>query len=161
MKIILVLVLTAISIVGFIFLGWSFCNWIDGYKNAGVRMSFERFRRIYNLAPSEWDRHCDYTYRREEWISTYDIRKEIRGTYIRTSIAMETPFDFWRLLLWEKRCKRKCEREMRFKKEKASLKNLSIIIEKDAENIHKKLEEEEKKAEMLQQEVIDRLGGKE
>ena len=124
-------------------------------------MSFGEFRRIYELAPSEWDRHCDYTYRREEWIPTYDTRKEIRGTFIRTSIAMITPFDFWRLLLWEKRCKRRSEREMRFKKEKTSLKNLSIMIEKDADNIRKKLEEEEQKAEMLRQEIIDKLGGKE
>ena len=161
MKFILILILLAISIVGFVFLGWSFWNWIDSYKNAGVKMSFGEFRRIYELAPSEWDRHCDYTYRREEWIPTYDTRKEIRGTFIRTSIAMITPFDFWRLLLWEKRCKRRFEREMRFKKEKTSLKNLSIMIEKDADNIRKKLEEEEKKAEMLRQEIIDRLGGKE
>ena len=161
MKIILVLVLIAISIIGFIFLGWSFFNWIDGYKSAGVRMSFGEFRRIYDLAPSKWERYSDYSYHRDEWIPTYDKRKEIRGTYIRTSIAMITPFDFWRLLLWEKRCKRKYEREMRFKKEKASLKSLSIIIEKDAENIRKKLEEEEKKAEMLRQEIIDRLEGKE
>ena len=151
----------AISIVGFLFLGWSFWNWIDSYKDAGVKMSFGEFRRIYELAPSEWDRHCDYTYRREEWIPTYDTRKEIRGTFIRTSIAMITPFDFWRLLLWEKRCKRRSEREMRFKKEKTSLKNLSIMIEKDADNIRKKLEEEEQKAEMLRQEIIDKLGGKE
>ena len=48
---------------------------------------------------------------------------------------------------------------MRFKKEKASLKSLSIILEKDVENIRRKLEEEEQKAEKLRQEVIDRLGG--
>lgn len=33
------------------------------------------------------------------------------------------------------------------------------MIEKDAENIRKKLEEEEQKAENLRQEIIDRLGG--
>ena len=158
---ILFCILVAIGFAAFVFLGWSFCNWIDGYKDAGVRMSFGEFRRIYELAPSEWDRHCDYTYRREEWISPYDVRKEISGTYIRTSIAMITPFDFWRLLLWEKKCKRKYEREMHFKKKKASLKSLSIMIEKDADDVRKKLEEEEKKAEMLRQEIIDRLGGKE
>ena len=157
MKFILTLALLAISIVGFVFLGWSFWNWIDSYKEAGVRMSFGEFRRIYELAPSKWDRHCDYSYRRREWVSDDGYA----GTYISTSIAMITPFDFWRLLLWEKKCKRKYEREMHFKKEKASLKSLSIIIEKDAENIRKKLEEEEQKAEMLRQEIIDRLGGKE
>ena len=161
MKFILILTLLAISIVGFVFLGWSFWNWIDSYKEAGVRMSFGEFRRIYELASSKWDRHCDYTYRREEWIPTYDARKEIGGTYIRTSIAMKTLFDFWRLLHWEKGYERKYKRETRFKKEKVSLKNLSIIIEKDADNIRKKLEEEEQKAEMLRQEIIDKLGGKE
>lgn len=141
------------------FFGWSFLNWRDGYKDAGVRMSFEEFRRIYELAPSRWDRYSDYSYRRDEWIPTYDKRKEIRGTFIRTSIAMETLFDFWRLLLWEKMSKRKHEREMYFKKGETSLKNLSIMIEKDAEDIHKKIEEEEQKAEPLRQEIIDRLGG--
>ena len=72
---------------------------------------------------------------------------------------MKTLFDFWRLLLWLERRTRQYEREMRFKKEKASLKSLSIILEKDAENIRRKLEEEEQKAEKLRQEVIDRLGG--
>lgn len=159
MKVILVLVLLAISIIGFIFLGWSFWNWIDGYKDAGMRMSFGEFRRIYDLAPNKWKRYDDYTYRREEWISSYDSRKEIKRSYICTSIAMITPFDFWRLLHWEKGYERKCEREERFKMEKVSLKNLTIMIEKDAENIRKKLEEEEQKAENLRQEIIDRLGG--
>ncbi len=53
----------------------------------------------------------------------------------------------------------KKEREKRLKEEKASLKNLTIMIENDAETIRKKLEEEEKKAENLRQEIIDRLGG--
>ena len=72
---------------------------------------------------------------------------------------MKTLFDFWRLLFWLERREIQHEREMRFKKEKASLKSLSIILEKDAENIRRKLEEEEQKAEKLRQEVIDRLGG--
>ena len=157
MKFVLVLILIAISITGFGFLGCSFYNWINSYKSAGVRMSFGEFQRIYELAPSKWDRLSDYSYRRREWVSNDGWA----GTYISTSIAMITFFDFWRLVLWEKKCKRKYEREMRFKKKKASLKSLSIIIEKDADNIRKKLEEEEKKAEMLRQEIIDRLGGKE
>ena len=80
----------------FYFLGWSFLNWRDNYKNAGVRMSFEEFRRIYELAPSRWDRYSDYTYHRKERIS--DDRGDSYETYISTSIAMETLFDFWRLL---------------------------------------------------------------
>ena len=31
-------------------------------------MSFGGFRRIYELAPSKWDRYSDYTYRRKELI---------------------------------------------------------------------------------------------
>lgn len=158
MNIILFCILVAIGLAALVFLGLSFCNWIDGYKDAGVRMSFGEFRRIYELAPSEWKRYSDYTYRREKWISTYENRKEA-GTYIATSIAMKTLFDFWRLRLWLKRCAKQYRREMRFKTEKACLKNLSIMIEKDAENIRKKLEEEEQKAENLRQEIIDKLGG--
>lgn len=143
----------------FYFLGWSFLKWRDGYKNAGVRMSFGEFQRIYELAPSRWDRYSDYSYCREEWIPTYDTRKEIRGTFICTNIAMRTLFDFWRLFLWEKRCKRKYEREERFKNEKTFLKNLSIMVEKDAEDIRREIEEKEQEAENLRQEIIDRLGG--
>lgn len=157
MVFILISVLLAISIVGFIFLEWSFVSWIDGYKDAGVRMSFGEFQRIYDLAPSRWDRYSNYTYHRKERVS--DDRGDSYETYISTSIAMETLFDFWRLLFWLKMRTRQHEREARFKKEKASLKSLSIIIEKDADNIRKKLEEEEQKAEMLRQEIIDRLGG--
>lgn len=159
MNTILFCALMAIGFVAFVFLGWSFCNWIDGYKDAGVRMSFREFRRIYELAPSKWDRYSDYTYRRKEWISDYKDREEFGEIYISTSIAMKTLFDFWRLLLWQKEITRKSQREKRFKKEKASLKNLSIMIEKDAENIRRKLKEEEQEAENLRQEVIDRLGG--
>lgn len=158
MNTILFCILVAIGFSAFVFLGWSFRNWIDGYKDAGVRMSFGEFRRIYELAPSKWDRCSDYTYRRREWIFSYENREEA-GTYISTSIVMKTLFDFWRLLLWQKEITRKSQREKRFKKKKASLKNLSIMIEKDVDNIRKKLEEEEQKAEKLRQEIIDRLGG--
>lgn len=66
---------------------------------------------------------------------------------------------FWRLLHWQKEIVRKKEREERFKNEKTSLKNLTIMIERDAEDIRRKWEEEEQKAEKLRQEIIDRLGG--
>ena len=159
MKIILILILLVIILTIFVFLGWSYCNWIDGYESGGVRMSFGEFRRIYELAPSKWDRYDDYTYRRKELIPKDKDRGEFGETYISTKIAMKTLFDFWRLLFWLERREIQYEREMRFKKEKASLKSLSIMIEKDAENIRRKLEEEEQKAEKLRQEVIDRLGG--
>lgn len=159
MNAILVLILLVIISLIFIFLGWSFCNWIDGYKNAGVRMSFREFRRIYELAPSEWKNGFDYIYRRAEWVKLDSDRGNFFGTYIFTSIAMKTLFDFWRLLHWQKGIARKKEREERFKNEKTSLKNLTIMIERDAEDIRKKWEEEEQKAEKLRQEIIDRLGG--
>lgn len=158
MNTILFCALVAIDFAVFVFLGWSFSNWIDGYKYAGVRMSFREFRRIYELAPSKWDRYSDYTYRRKELIPKDKDRGEFSETYLSTSIAMKTLFDFWRLLLWQKEITRKSQREKRFKKEKASLKSLTIMIEKDVENIRKKLEEEEQKAEKLRQEIIDRLG---
>lgn len=159
MNTILFCILMAIGFAAFVFLGWSFCNWIDGYKTAGVRMSFREFRRIYELAPSKWDRYSDYTYRRKEWIPDDKDRGEFGEIYISTSIVMKTLFDFWRLLLWEERREIRYEREMRFKKKKASLKSLSIMIERDAEDIRRKWEEEEHKAEKLRQEIIDRLGG--
>ena len=159
MKVILFFVLLIITLVILVFLGWSFCKWRDGYESGGVRMSFGEFRRIYELAPSKWDRYSDYTYHRKELIPNYKNIGYFGETYISTKIAMKTLFDFWRLLLWLERRTRQYEREMRFKKEKASLKSLSIILEKDVENIRRKLKEEEQKAEKLRQEVIDRLGG--
>ena len=66
---------------------------------------------------------------------------------------------FGDFFFWLEMRTRQHEREARFKEEKASLKSLSIMVEKDVENIRKKLEEEEQKAENLRQEIIDRLGG--
>lgn len=158
MNIILFLILLAIVFaVIFVFRGWPFSSWRDGYKNAGVRMSFVEFRRIYELAPSKWRRYGDYTYRRDEWIPNPE--SGFPETNISTSIAMKTLFDFLRLLLWLKRCVRQCEREKRFKEENICLKNLSIMIEKDAENIRKEIEKKEQEAEELLQKIIDRLGG--
>lgn len=97
MNIILFLILLVIVFAVFVFLGWSYCNWIDGYKFAGVRVSFREFRRIYELALSKWKRRGDYTYHREEWILTPEKGKISFGTSISTSIAMKTLFDFWRL----------------------------------------------------------------
>lgn len=160
MKLILVLIFLAIVFAVLFFLEWSYSSWVDGYKNAGVRMSFVEFRRIYELAPSKWKRHSDYSYRRDEWIWARDKMRNLTGrTYVCTSIAMKTLFDFWRLLLWQKGIDRKKKREERFKNEKVSLKSLSIIIENDAENIRRKLEKEEQEEEKLRQEIIDRLGG--
>ena len=98
MKIILFLILLVIIVVALIFLGWSCYNWINAYKTADIRMSFGKFRRIYELAPSEWENDFDYIYRRVEWCSSYENGKGFCGTYISTSIAMRTLFDFWRLL---------------------------------------------------------------
>lgn len=72
-------------------------------------MSFGEFRRIYELAPSEWKRYGDYTYRREEWIPLDESKGNFCGTSIATSIAMKTLFDFWRLLLWLERRARQSE----------------------------------------------------
>lgn len=157
MNTILFCILVAIGFAVFVFLGWSYCNWIDGYKDAGVRMSFREFRRIYELAPSKWEGRGDYSYCRGEWVS-YD-KGGFGRTYIFTSIAMKILFDFWRLLHWQKEIARKKKREERFKTEKTSLKKLTIMLEKDAENIRRKLEKEEQEVEKLRQEAIDRLGG--
>ena len=116
MKVILFFVLLVITIVILVFLGWSFYKWREGYESGGVRMSFGEFRRIYELAPSKWDRYDDYTYRRKELIPNYKDRVGFGETYISTKIAMKTLFDFWRLLLWLERylkelqnCKKEAE----------------------------------------------------
>lgn len=158
MVFVLVFTLLVVVLVIFYFLGWSFLNWRNNYKSAGVRMSFGEFRRIYELAPSKWDRYNDYTFCRRERIS--DDRGNPYETYISTSIAMETLIDFWSLLIWLEERTIQNERGARLKKEKASLKSLSIMVEKDAEDIRKKLEEKEQEAENLRQEIIDRLGGR-
>ena len=95
MNVILFLVILVIVVVIFAFLVCSFLNWRDGYKDAGVKMSFGEFRRIYELAPSKWDGHSDYTYHRNEWIWARDKMRNLTGrTYVCTSIAMKTLFDF-------------------------------------------------------------------
>lgn len=76
---VLVFTLLVVIFVIFYFLGWSYCNWIDGYESAGVRMSFGEFRRIYELAPSKWDRYSDYTFRREDWIRLDSDRENFLG----------------------------------------------------------------------------------
>ena len=119
LKIVLVFILLVIISTVSISFWWSLYKWINSYKNADVKMSFEQFRRIYELAPSEWRQDFDYIYHREEWIPIYDTRKEIRGTYIRTAVAMKTLFDFWRLFSWQDEIDRKREREERLKKELA------------------------------------------
>lgn len=159
LKITLVFVLLTIILTASISFWLSFYKWINSYKNAGVKMSFGQFRRIYELAPSEWKQGFDYIYRRTERVRLDSDRGNFFGTYISTAVAMKTLFDFWRLLFWQDEIDRKKEREKRLKEEKASLKNLTIMIENDAETIRKKLEEEEQEAERLRQEIIDRLGG--
>lgn len=91
-------------------------------------MSFKEFRRIHELAPSKWDRYSDYTFRRRERIS--GDRENPYETCISTSIAMKTLIDFWSLLIWLEERAKQHEREVRLKKEKASLKSLSIMVEK-------------------------------
>lgn len=105
--------------------GWSFCSWIDGYENASVRMSFGEFRQLYELAPSKWNKHSDYTYHRSEWVHTYQKGNGYIGAHISTRIAMKTIFDFWRLLIWQRVIDRKNKKKERLENERVSLKNLT------------------------------------
>lgn len=110
MKVILFLIMLAIVFAVFYFLGWSYCNWIDGYKDAGVRMSFREFRRIYELAPSKWEGRGDYSYCRGEWIS--DDKGGSCRTYIFTSIAMKTLLTFGDFFIGKKKLlERKSEKK--------------------------------------------------
>lgn len=73
---------------------------------------------------------------------------------------MKSFIDFIKLFSWVKQKeKKKEEEEERNRGRYKNLKNLKILVERDHDDICKKLKEEEKKAETLRQEIIDRLGG--
>ena len=116
----------------------TFCN---ARKNSDVRMSFEQFRRIYNLSPNKWCYYNDYTLERKEY-----IKKEGENILAeRICISMKTYFDFLCLIIWLWKIDRKEQKEENFKNEMKGLKTLSSMINKDVEEIQRKTQKEMEK----------------
>ena len=115
-----------------------FCN---ARKNSDVRMSFEQFRRIYNLSPNKWSCYDDYTMGREDYIKENGrgiIRKEV-------FISMKTYFDFLCFIIWQWKVRRAEKKKETFADEMRGLKTLSSMINKDAEEIQRKTQKEMEK----------------
>lgn len=110
-------------------------------KNSDVRMSFEQFRRIYNLSPNKWYYFDDYIMRRKEY-----IKEDKNGVVCKeVSVSMKTYFDFLCLLVWQWKIDRAENKEETFAYEMQGLKILSSMINKDAEEIQKRTQKEMEK----------------
>lgn len=142
---ILIGLIILLSIFGSIFLLavfiFSIIEFYSAHKNSNVRMSFEQFRRIYNLSPNKWFYYNDYTMGRKEYVKENGnglVRKEI-------FVSMKTYFDFLCLVVWQWKIDRKEQKEENFKDEMQGLKVLSSMINKDAEEIQRKTQKEMEK----------------
>ena len=111
-------------------------------KNSDVRMSFEQFRRIYNLSPNKWYYFDnDYIMRRKEY-----VKEDGNGTVCKeVSVSMKTYFGFLCLIVWLWKIDRAEEKEETFVYEMEGLKTLSSMINKDAEEIQKRTQKEMEK----------------
>ena len=85
-----------------------FCN---DRKNSDVRMSFEQFRRIYNLSPNKWYYFDDdYIMRRKEY-----IKEDGNGIVCKEVwVSMKTYFDFLCLVFWQWKIDRAEKKEETF-----------------------------------------------
>ena len=116
----------------------TFCN---ARKNSDVRMSFEQFRRIYNLSPNKWCCYDDYTIDRKEY-----IKEDGNGIVCKqVSVSMKTYFDFLCLVIWQWKIDRAEEKEETFAYEMQGLKTISSMINKDVEEIQRKTQKEMEK----------------
>ena len=134
------------SVALILFLLWALINsviiLVKSHKNYPVTMSFNQFRRIYELNPNKWyvyseDGCCE----RKEWLKL-ESGKCVEKT---VTISMKTLFDLWRLLLWNWMDDIKVEKEINAKKGMNELKALSEMINKDAEEIQRQTQREMKK----------------
>ena len=71
---------------------------------------------------------------------------------------MKSFIDFIKLSFWVNQKEKKKKKEERDRGRYKNLNNLKILIERDHDDICRKLKEEEQKAFQLRQEIIDRLG---
>ena len=112
----------------------SLIAFIRAHKNYPTQMTFNQFRRIYELNPNKWYIYDDYSCERKEWVklqSGAQIEKKV-------TISMKTFFDFWRLILWNCMDDIKNEKETRCKESLNNLKTLSEMINKDVEENQKR-----------------------
>lgn len=157
MKVILLIVFLMVviggGIVGFGYFIWLLSEYNESHDEDDVRLSFQDFQRIYSLAPDKWERD-NYSFFRREW----NRKNGFNCVYIETRISMKSFIDFIKLFSWVKQKEKKKKKEERDRGRYRNLKNLKILIERDHDDICKKLKEEEQKAFQLRQEIIDRLG---
>ena len=153
MKVILLIVFLMVVIGGgAVGLGHFICilwKYFDSHYEDDVRLSFQDFQRIYSLTPDKWER-SDYSFSRREWNG--------RKGYIQTRISMKSFIDFIKLFSWVNQKEKKKKKEERDRGRYKNLKNLKFLVERDHDDICRKLKEEEQKAFQLRQEIIDRLG---
>ena len=111
------------------------------HKDSDVRMSFEQFRRIYNLSPNKWYCYDDYIMRRKEY-----MKEDGNGIVCKeVSVSMKAYFDFLRLVVWQWKIDRAENKEQTFAYEMQGLKTLSSMINKDVEEIQKRTQKEMEK----------------
>ena len=110
-------------------------------KNSDVRMSFEQFRKIYNLSPNKWYCYDDYTIERKEFIKENGKWRICQ----KVCVSMKTYFDFLCLVVWQWKIDRAEEKEETFAHEMQGLKTISSMINKDAEEIQKRTQKEMEK----------------
>lgn len=119
----------------------SLISFYNAHKNSNVKMSFEQFRRIYNLSPNKWHCYDDYTMERKEY-----IKENGKGIVPkRVFVSMKTYFDFLCLVIWQWKIDRAEKKEEAFRSEMEGLKTLSSMINKDAEEIQRKTQKEMEK----------------
>ena len=119
------------------------------HKDSDVRMSFEQFRRIYNLSPNKWYCYDDYIMRRKEY-----MKEDGNGIVCKeVSVSMKTYFDFLCLVFWQWKIDRTEKKEETFTYEMQGLKTLSSMITKDAEEIQKRTQKEIEKLEKKIEEI--------
>lgn len=157
MKVILLIVFLMVVVGGGIVgLGYSIYllyEYFDSHYEDDIRLSFQDFQRIYSLAPDKWERD-NYSFSRREW----NRKNGFNCVYIETRISMKSFIDFIKLFSWVKQKEKKKKKEERDRGRYENLKNLKILVERDHDNICRKLKEEEQKAFQLRQEIIERLG---
>ena len=122
----------------FIFSIIEFCK---ARKNSDVRMSFEQFRRIYNLSPNKWFYYDDCTMGRKDYVKENGRAADYKEVFV----SMKTYFDFLCLVIWQWKIDRKEQKEENFKDEMKGLKTLSSMINRDAEEIQRKTQKEMEK----------------
>lgn len=156
MSIFLKIVLWGIIVCVGVFGGIQLISLICAYcgNKDGVRLHFDEFKRIYELAPSQWCEH-GYQFERKQLVNRQD--KKYGWECIETTISMKTFWDFIFLCIWMKKKEIEKARKEKQKKEEKALKGLKYFVDSDAERIRKELMEYYKKAEEIQKEVSENL----